>query len=58
MKSYRQLNHTLDMLAEMTARWPVARDRERDVFEHLMSVEEVGAVEQIKASVEVLLVGR
>jgi hypothetical protein len=61
MKGNRQLNHPLDMQTEMPARGLVAghsaRYRAPDVFENFMSVEEVGAVEQIEAPVELLVVG-
>jgi hypothetical protein len=54
MKSDRQLNHPL----EMPTRGSVAGQRAPDVFENFMSVEKVGAVEQVEASVEVLVVER
>ena len=46
MESDRQLNQTLDMLTEMPTRGTVARHRVPDVFENLMRVEKVGAVEE------------
>jgi hypothetical protein len=58
MKSDRQLNQPLYMLSEMPARGPVARQRAPDVFENFMSVEKVGSVEKIDASVELPAVGR
>ena len=58
MKSYRQLNHALDMQPEMPTRGEVARQRTPDVFENFMRVEKVGAVEQTETSVELCLVGQ
>jgi hypothetical protein len=62
MKSDRQLNHTLYMLPEIPRRRPVAGpisiQGAPDVFERFMSVEKVGSVEQIEASVEVPAVGQ
>lgn len=62
MKSYRQLNQTLDMQAEMPARGPVAGQRSPDVLENFMSVEELLGIEQIEEqiepSVEVCMAGR
>ncbi len=60
MKSDRQLNQALEMQTKMPARGtdarPIARYRAPNVFENLMRVEEVSAVEQIDTSVQVCFV--
>jgi len=61
MEGDRQLNHTLDVETEdveteMATRRPVARQGAPNVFESFMSVEEMGAVEEVEASLEVLVV--
>jgi hypothetical protein len=58
MESDCQLNHTLDVQTEMPTRGPVARQGAPDVFESFMSVEKMGAIEEVEASLEVLVVGR
>jgi hypothetical protein len=50
MEGDSQLNHTLDVQTEMPTQGLVARQRAPDVFEGFMSVEEMGAVEQIDTS--------
>ena len=50
MESDGQLNQTLDVEPEMPTQGPVARQRAPNVFESFMSVEEMGAVEQIDTS--------
>jgi len=66
MKSDRQLNQTLDMQTEMRTEAPtrgavartIARYRVPNVFENLMSVEEVSVVEQGNTSVDLCVVER
>ncbi len=57
MKGDRQLNHPLDVQAEMQKRWAVARYGAPDVFENFMGLEEMGLVEKIDAFLDVLAVG-
>jgi predicted ABC-type transport system involved in lysophospholipase L1 biosynthesis ATPase subunit len=44
----------LDVQTEMPTQGPVARQGAPDVFESFMSVEEMGAVEEVEASLELV----
>jgi hypothetical protein len=48
----------LDVETEMATRGPVTRQEAPDVFESFMSVEKMGAVEEIEAGGEVVVVRR